>query len=58
MITHSNSGYGGIYNKGKHQYLKYNFNLSETIETNFSQAYQDMYVLSMLNGKKMVFLLK
>ena len=41
-----------IYRKEKHSRLKHQFPGSETIETNFSEAYQDMFVLSMLNGKK------
>jgi len=41
-----------LYNKTKFDKLKYKFSLSETIERNYSQAYQDMFVLSMLNGKK------
>lgn len=41
-----------LYNKNKFEKLKHKFNLSETIERNYSQAYQDMFVLSMLNGKK------
>lgn len=31
--------------------LKYSFNNLEDIDKNFSQAYQDMFVLSVLNGK-------
>lgn len=41
-----------IYTKEKHSQLKYKFSDSETIEKNYSEAYQDMFVLSMLNGKK------
>ena len=41
-----------LYNKKKHSKLKFKFNDSEKIEKNFSESYQDMFVLSMLNGKK------
>jgi SAM-dependent methyltransferase len=40
------------YNKSKHSQLRFKFNSSEIIEKNFSEAYQDMFVLSMLNGKR------
>ena len=40
------------YKKEKYDKLKYKFNNSENIETNYSQIYQDMFVLSMHNGKK------
>lgn len=40
------------YTKDKHNRLKYKFNHSEEISENFSQAYQDMFVLTMLDGKK------
>lgn len=39
------------YTKDKFNRLKYKFNKSETIEKNYSEAYQDMFVLSVLNGK-------
>lgn len=41
-----------IYTKEKHSQLKYKFYDSETIEKNYSEAYQDIFVLSMLNGKR------
>jgi hypothetical protein len=41
-----------IYTKDKYDRLKYKFKDSEKIDENQSQAYQDMFVLSMLNGKK------
>lgn len=41
-----------LYNKSKYENLKFKFEDSEKIEQNYSQAYQDMFVLSMLNGKK------
>jgi hypothetical protein len=40
------------YNKSKYDHLKYKFPGSENIEKNYSQAYQDMFVLSILNGKR------
>lgn len=40
------------YKKEEHPYLKYKFPNSELFETNYSQAHQDMFVLSMLNGKQ------
>ena len=40
------------YHKGFHNSLKYKFSKSETIEKNFSQTYQDMFVLTMLDGKR------
>jgi hypothetical protein len=39
------------YNNSKYNKLRYKFLGSENIETNYSEAYQDMFVLSMLNGK-------
>ena len=41
-----------IYRKEKYSELIHQFPGSETIEKNFSEAYQDMFVLSMLNGKR------
>ena len=32
--------------------LRYKFNGAETIKNNYSQAFQDMFVLSILDGKK------
>jgi tetratricopeptide (TPR) repeat protein len=40
------------YHKGFYEQLRYKFPGAETIEKNFSQTYQDMFTLSMLNGKK------
>jgi hypothetical protein len=40
------------YQKHKHNYLRYKFPGSENIEKNYSQAYQDMFILSLLNGKR------
>lgn len=40
------------YHKGFHSSLKCKFPGSETIEKNFSQTYQDMFTLTMLNGKR------
>jgi hypothetical protein len=39
------------YYKEDHKLLRFKFNGSELIETNHAQIYQDMFVLSMLNGK-------
>jgi hypothetical protein len=41
-----------IYKKDKHSELRQKFIGSELIERNFSEAYQDIFVLSMLNGKR------
>lgn len=40
------------YHKGLHNKLRYKFPGSESIIKNYSQTYQDMFTLSMLNGKK------
>ena len=40
------------YKKKNYNELKFKFKNSETIETNHSEAYQDMFVLAMHNGKK------
>ena len=40
------------YTKDKHDELKFKFNNSKTIERNYSEAYQDMFVLSLVDGKK------
>lgn len=40
------------YARGYHENLKVKFSGSESIERNFSQTYQDMFVLTMLNGKR------
>jgi len=39
------------YNSSKHSTLRFKFDQSSTINNNFSQCYQDMFVLSALNGK-------
>jgi len=41
-----------IFSKDKFDSLKIKFPGSENIERNYSEAYQDMFVLTMLNGKK------
>jgi hypothetical protein len=41
-----------IYNYSQHNKLKFKFKDSYIIERNFSQAMQDMFVLTMLDGKK------
>lgn len=40
------------YSKSMYSNLKFKFANSDIIERNYSQTYQDMFVLSMLNGKK------
>jgi hypothetical protein len=40
------------YNKEDHKKLKFKFKGSENIERNFSQVYQDIFILSVLNGKR------
>ena len=40
------------YNKSMSNRLKYKFTDYEKIEKNYSQTFQDMFILSMLNGKK------
>lgn len=40
------------YNKTKHSRLKVKFEGSEKINENYSEAYQDIFVLTMLNGKE------
>jgi tetratricopeptide (TPR) repeat protein len=40
------------YTKDNHSKLRYNFKNSVNIEKNYSQVFQDMFVLSMLDGKE------
>ena len=40
------------YNKHMHERIRFNFDNSSQIENNYSRAYQDMFVLSVLNGKQ------
>lgn len=40
------------YNKSLHSNLKYQFLNSDKIQNNYSQTYQDMFILTMLNGKE------
>lgn len=40
------------YNPSKYNKLRYKFPGSESIEKNYSQVFQDMFILSMLNGKR------
>lgn len=40
------------YSKNKFNRLRIKFNGSDNIEENYSEAYQDMFVLTMLDGKK------
>jgi hypothetical protein len=41
-----------LYSQSDFERLRFKFPGAETIEKNFSQCYQDLFVLSMLNGKK------
>jgi len=41
-----------LYDKNKHDSLRFKFEDSEKIERNYSEAFQDMFVLSATNGKK------
>lgn len=40
------------YDKSKHSKLRYKFPGSENITRSYAQVYQDMFILSMLNGKR------
>jgi hypothetical protein len=40
------------YTQEEYSKLRFKFDNSSTIERNYSQIYQDMFILSMLNGKK------
>lgn len=40
------------YTKEDYKNLRYKFPYSDAIERNYSQVYQDMFILSMLNGKR------
>lgn len=40
------------YTKYEHNNLKYKFPGSENIETNYSESYQDLFILSVLDGKR------
>jgi len=40
------------YKKEEYSKLRFKFDNSSSIERNYSQVYQDMFILSMLNGKK------
>lgn len=41
-----------LYNRSKHDRLKTKFNESNLIEQNYSEAYQDMFVLTLFKGKR------
>jgi hypothetical protein len=41
-----------IYNNSLYEHLKVKFDGASNIEENYSQCYQDMFVLTMLNGKR------
>jgi hypothetical protein len=40
------------YNKNRNQKLRFKFNGWDNVDANYSQAFQDLFVLSALNGKK------
>jgi len=40
------------YQKNKHDKLKFKFNGSENIEKNYSQSFQDLFILAATNGKR------
>lgn len=41
-----------VYNQSKYHQLRYKFKLSKSIQQNYSESYQDMFVLSMVDGKR------
>ncbi len=41
-----------LYDSSKYNRLRFKFPGSETIQKNYSQCYQDMFILSVLNGKR------
>ena len=41
-----------LYDRSKLDKIKFKFKGIETIDQNYSQSFQDMFILSMLNGKK------
>jgi hypothetical protein len=41
-----------LYERSKYPLLKHKFSGSENIESNYSEAYQDLFILTMLNGKR------
>jgi hypothetical protein len=41
-----------LYNQNKYKDLAFKFNNAERISQNYSEAYQDMFVLTLLNGKR------
>jgi len=58
IVKNNIDNYGRMYKVPTHyddslyQDLKYKFKGSESIKKNYSQCYQDMFVLTMLNGKR------
>jgi hypothetical protein len=52
FLNSGNTHQSRLYSKDKLASLRYQFKGADTIRKNYSQAYQDMFVLSMLNGKK------
>jgi hypothetical protein len=51
-ITTSGNGQLIQYDKSKLDSFKFKFNGIESIEKNYSESYQDMFILSVLNGKR------
>lgn len=41
-----------VYNTTKHANLRHKFKMSKSIEQNYSESYQDMFVLSVVDGKR------
>lgn len=41
-----------MYNKDMHSKLRYKFNGSTSFDRNYAQVYQDLFILSMLDGKR------
>jgi len=52
LVPEANTGVHTLFAKDKHNRLKNKFPGYSEIETNHSEAYQDMFVLTMLNGKR------
>jgi SAM-dependent methyltransferase len=52
MNVDTNTKPFAVYTKNKFDNLKVKFDGAENIQENYSEAYQDMFVLTMLNGKR------
>ena len=52
MNVDTNTKPFAVYTKNKFDKLKVKFDGAENIQENYSEAYQDMFVLTMLNGKR------